>query len=418
MRARTLRARATGIGFAALCLGGLARADVPIEIPGEIVRMPPLGAHHVVVADLLLRRSGIVDLDSGAFLGMFSTGFLTRGGVFPPGADEFFVPETYYSRGSRGERTDVVTIYESQVLAPVGEIQIPPKRAMNVLASGNDGALDGGRFVVVHNMTPATSVSVVDVEARTFVEEIPTPGCALVYPAGPRRFFSLCANGSLRSVTLDAEGRRERVSRSDPFFDPRSDPITEKGVRVGDTWIFASFEGYAVPIDVSGDEPRPGERWSLLDDADRADSWRIGGSQHLAAHEGLGRLYSLVHQGGVDSHKDPGTELWVYDLARRERVQRIALEHPGFELLGTPIEFGRSWPWPLNRLSDLLIYGLAPSPGISHVVVTRGADPLIVTGSSLSGSLALYDAETGDFQRRVATGNFTVQRLQVPWGRK
>ncbi len=411
-----MRTRMAGIGIAALWLAASSPADVPIEIPGDVERLAPLGAHHVVVADLLLRRSGIVDLDSGAFLGMFSTGFLTRGGVFPPGASEFFVPETYYSRGSRGARTDVVTIYESQRLAPVGEIEIPPKRAMNVLASGNDGVLDGGRFVVVHNMTPATSVSVVDVEARTFVEEIATPGCALVYPAGPRRFFSLCANGSLLSVTLDENGNKQRVRRSDPFFDPQVDPITEKGIRVGDTWIFASFEGYAVPIDVSGDEPKPGERWSLLDDADRADSWRIGGSQHLAGHAGLGRLYSLVHQGGADSHKEPGTELWVYDLARRERVQRIDLEHAGFELLGEPISFGESWPWPLNRLSDLLIYGLAPSFGISHVVVTRGNDPLIVTGSSLGGSLAVYEAETGTFLRRVTTGNFTVQRLQAPWG--
>ena len=39
--------------------------------------------------------------------------------------------------------------------------------------------------------------------------------------------------------------------------------------------------------------------------------------QHLAVHQKSGRLYSLMHQGGPDTHKEPGTELWIYDLARR-----------------------------------------------------------------------------------------------------
>jgi methylamine dehydrogenase heavy chain len=407
-----------GISALLVALGPTAplSADVAIERPGRVETPGPLGPHHVVVADLLMRRSGIVDLDSGAFLGMFSTGFLTKGGVFPVGGSEFFVPETYYSRGSRGERTDVVTVYDGRSLAPVGEVRIPPKRALNVLAEGNATALDDGRFVVVHNMTPATSVSVVDALERRFVTEIATPGCALVYAAGARSFFSLCADGSLLAVTLDDAGRPARLRRSDPFFDPEADPITEKGVRAGDRWIFASFEGFAVPIELADGEPQPGERWSLLDDADRSDSWRIGGSQHLAAHLGLGRLYSLVHQGGVDTHKQPGTELWVYDLARRERVQRIALEHPGYELLGESISFSGDWPWPFGGLADWLIYALAPHPGISNLVVTRGPEPLLVTASSLGGSLAVYDAESGEFLRRITSGNFTVTRLQAPWG--
>ena len=34
--------------------------------------------------------------------------------------------------------------------------------------------------------------------------ELQTPGCSLVYTAGPRRFFMLCANGAALTVTLDA----------------------------------------------------------------------------------------------------------------------------------------------------------------------------------------------------------------------
>ena len=105
-------------------------------------------------------------------------------------------------------------------------------------------------------------------------------------------------------------------------------------MRLGDSWLFVSFEGLVHPVDVSGPAPRFGERWSLLDSADRKDGWRIGGQQHLALHGPTGRLYSLVHQGGPDTHKQAGTELWVYDLATRaaraaDRAAQPRLHLPG-----------------------------------------------------------------------------------------
>ena len=323
------------------------------------------------------------------------------------------MPETYYARGSRGERTDVVTIYDTQNLAPVGEVPIPAKRALNVLPMANAALTDDDRFLLVFNMNPGTSVSVVDTLSRTFVAEVPLPGCSLVYAAGERRFFSICGDGSLLVVTLDEAGRPTDALRSERLFDPEADPVTEKAVRAGDLWIFVSFEGVVHPVDVSGEKLRFGETWSLLDAADREASWRVGGSQHLAVHEGSGRLFSLVHQGGVDTHKSPGDELWVYDLETRERVQRIELVHQGLELLGQSFAFGEDWIWPFNGLYDLLLAMLPVE--ISHVMVTRDAEPLLVTGSQIGGSLAVYDALSGEFLRRVSGGNLTVQRLDAPW---
>ena len=40
-------------------------------------------------------------------------------------------------------------------------------------------------------------------------------------------------------------------------------PITEKGVRVGDQWLFASFEGFVHPIDVSGETLKFPDTWTL-----------------------------------------------------------------------------------------------------------------------------------------------------------
>ena len=122
----------------------------------------------------------------------------------------------------------------------------------------------------------ATSVSVVDLEQRAFATEIATPGCSLVYAAGPRRFFSPCSDGALLVVTLDAAGREASKARTRPFFEPQRDPVTEKAVRRGDEWLFVSFEGRLHSVDVSAPELRFAEPWDLFDAAERAESWRIG----------------------------------------------------------------------------------------------------------------------------------------------
>jgi methylamine dehydrogenase heavy chain len=415
---RASRAGARGAAAAAclaLLAGPLARAELPVETIGRVESLPrPASPHWIWVADGFMQRTALVDLDGRGFLGQLNSGWGVPLALLPRRRAEVYLPETYYSRATRGERTDVVTVYDAFSLAPVAEVVVPPRRAHNPLPTGNSALSDDDRFLALFNLTPATSLSIVDLEARRFTAEIATPGCSLVYGAGPRRFAMLCADGSLLAVTLDEEGREAARWRSAPFFDPEADPVTEKAVRHRDQWIFVSFEGVAHPVDVSGPEPRFPEPWSLLDARDREESWRIGGAQHLAVHGPTGRFYSLVHQGGVDTHKDPGSELWVYDLARRARVQRIELKNPGFTFMGLPLEFGRDWIWPLSGLYDFLLDHVIPNPGISQVHVTQDERPLLVTGSFFTGSLAVYDALSGEFLRRVPSGNATVQGIQAP----
>ena len=52
---------------------------------------------------------------------------------------------------------------------------------------------------------------------------------------------------------------------------------------------------------------------------------------------------------------------------------------------------------------------------IKVVAVTQDAEPLLVTASGFSGGLALYDARTGEFLRRVYSGNLTTVALQAPF---
>jgi methylamine dehydrogenase heavy chain len=166
------------------------------------------------------------------------------------------------------------------------------------------------------------------------------------------------------------------------------------------------------PVDVSGPEIAFGEPWSLFDASDRAESWRIGGLQHLAVHATTGRLYSLVHRGGPDGHKEPGEEVWVYDVAERRRLQRIGLVSPGFSYLGFPIEPAPDsfwygvWYWLLDHLAP---------PLVTQIQVTPDPDPLLFAAAQATGSVVVYDAQTGELLRRIQAVGFTTGELNAPW---
>ncbi|HSP97100.1 MAG TPA: amine dehydrogenase large subunit [Candidatus Dormibacteraeota bacterium] len=391
---------------------GAARAEVAPEHTGQVESIPqPPQPHWVWTADLILQRSAVMDADDGRFLGMINGGYGTVMPLFARTRPEIYVPATYYSRGTHGTRTDVVEIYDTEHLAVQGEVVIPPKRATNAVALAHAALSDDDRFVAIFNWTTGTSLSIVDVRDRRFAAEIETPGCSLVYPTGPRRFLSLCADGSVFTLTLNDDGSESSRGLSKPFMDPKVDPVTEKAVRIGNQWLFVSFDGIIHPVDGSGPEPVFGPTWSLLGDADKNESWRIGGHEHLAVHRASGRLYALMHRGGADTHKDPGEEVWVFDIASQRRVARIPLVNPGFTVYGFPISTGGT----VGRFLDWLLDRLAP-PLIHFIAVTQDAHPLLVTSSQFSGMLGVYNAENGAFLRRVGPTGWTSDVLQAPWG--
>jgi methylamine dehydrogenase heavy chain len=59
-----------------------------------------------------------------------------------------------------------------------------------------------------------------------------------------------------------------------------------------------------------------------------AVTWRPGGWQVAALHRSDNHLYVLMHKGTFWTHKDPGTEVWVLDLATHKLLKRIPLAKP------------------------------------------------------------------------------------------
>jgi methylamine dehydrogenase heavy chain len=324
-------------GLAALILCALPAGFVHADLPSDSERGPqvatlavPPSKHWVWVNDFVFPHMAdgmayLVDGDSGRYLGTLSTGYGFARVVLPRDGKLIYSPETYFSRGTRGKRTDVVTLYDPATLKAVGEIPIPPKRSSNVPMMANQVLTDDERFLLIYNFNPAQSVTVVDTKLRKFVREIETPGCALVYPTGPRSFFSVCGDGSLSLVDLDDSGAA-RQKRTPPLFDLAADPVTEKAVRIGRIWYFVSFAGRIYPLDAGADSAAMGPAWWLTSEAERKAGWRPGGVQQLAVNSQKSLLYAIMHRGGPETHKDPGKDVWVFDVSARQRVQQFALK--------------------------------------------------------------------------------------------
>lgn len=331
----------------------------------------------------------LVDATDDHFLGLIGVAQAGRPAAFrfSPDGSSLFLVETFYTRGNRGERTDTVTIFDTATLGVAGEVVIPPKRALLLVVEGTLALTDNGRFLGVFNLTPATSISVVDIESKSFVGEISTPGCSLVFSAGDRSYMMICANGDLLTVTLDEDGREVSKERTERFFDPETDPIREPGVRYGDEWLFVSFDGYLHTVDISGDMPRVGESGSLLTASDREQNWRIAGRQPLTVHQQSGRLYVLARQNDepLDDPADvDGTEIWSFDLASRERLQRLEARPESAESGGAGATLGST-----------------SGDGASNILVTQGDDPLLVSAGG-----------TGISVRHALTGEYLHERLQ------
>jgi methylamine dehydrogenase heavy chain len=315
-------------------LAGLARAELPSDSAGGptvATLAVPAPKHWVWVNDFVFPhmadgRAYLIDGDSGRYLGTLSTGYGFTRVILSRDGKIIYSPETYFARGTRGKRTDVVTLYDAGTLAVAGEIVVPPKRSSNLPMMANQILTDDERFLLIYNFNPAQSVTVVDTKLRKFVREIETPGCALVYPSGPRSFFSVCGDGSLSLAELDDNGAAHQ-QRTQPMFDMAADPVTEKAVRIGHVWYFVSFAGRIYPLDAGPRQATMGQTWWLTSEAERKMGWRPGGTQQLAVDAQKSRLYAIMHRGGVETHKDPGKDVWVYDVTSRQRVQQIALKN-------------------------------------------------------------------------------------------
>ncbi|HEV3114939.1 MAG TPA: amine dehydrogenase large subunit [Candidatus Binataceae bacterium] len=335
-----LRSALVSVAICLLAVGALAQTPPPEGV--RVRELGPIQPHWVFLispAGLdseLASKVEVVDGDSLQLLGMLTGGMLANAALSPD-HKSIFMAETFYSRGSRGDRTDVVTIYDAKRLAPAREVVIPPKRQLHIPPDFSALAVTpDGRFLLVANLTPATSMTVVDLNNAKALGEIETSGCTGALLSGPRQFQSLCGDGAMLTVDFDDSGKATGSKRmAKPFFDPEKDPVFSVPAAFGKDAYFVSYHGMIHPIDWSAEPAVAGEPWPLVTDQERKDGWRPGGYQPMASYAPGKLIYVLMHRGCEWTHKQFGTEVWVFNAASKQRVDKIVLPRPGGEVYVT-----------------------------------------------------------------------------------
>ncbi|MBV2150758.1 methylamine dehydrogenase [Sphingobium sp. AS12] len=277
--------------------------------------------------------TSIFDGETGKMKGMVETRRLADFAIDPAGK-YYYVAETIWSKGDRGTRQDMVSVYDSQTLNLITEVPLPGRiligsRKNNFIVS------DDGKTAFVYDFSPVSGVNVVDLVKRKFVTAVELPGCASMMPNPGVGFSALCSDGSLATVAI--KGSKADITHSAPFFSATDDPIFDNFTydkRKKET-TFLTYTGQiyqaklgptptiSAPFSIQAAAGiRPGETTPL------ELNWYPGGRQPMALHRPSGHLFVLMHMGEYWSHKASGTEVWEVDLATQKVVKRRALKEP------------------------------------------------------------------------------------------
>lgn len=348
------------------CLAmGAAQAELPTESIGETVLPFPPSPHRAYIVDVefenfIAGRVTVVDPEQKKMLGMVSTGFVAPS-TLSHDEKTLYSADTFYSRGTRGVRTDVLTAWDTSNLRPKWEVEIPAKRASILTQKYALGTSSDDRFVYIYNFTPSTSVTVVDTREKKVASEIAISGCVLNYPVGKRAFASLCGDGQLQITRIGDDGKETGRSQT-PFFDPNKEKLNERGLAVGETYFFVTTDGMVKPVDVSGDKPKMLPSWSLTTDEERKKGWGTGGWQLMAVAPKLNRMYVLMHEEhSAGKWEDPSPFIWVYDLKTQKKIGTLEAPKP---------------VWSLHATTD---------------------DKPLLLGTDIEGGLQIFDLKTGKY---------------------
>ncbi len=105
-----------------------SQLNLPPPVGVKVVTLPAMSSHWVFIQDpisnVTINSISLIDGDSLRTLGMLSGG-LESGFAISPDHQHLYMPDTYWSRGTRGTRIDVVS--GSQFEGPI-EVRVKGRR--------------------------------------------------------------------------------------------------------------------------------------------------------------------------------------------------------------------------------------------------------------------------------------------------
>lgn len=301
------------------------------------------GEHRVFWNDI---RSGsygrgvLLDVENNQVLSTVDLGWEGGKVEWPSSGNEFYVHGVYMSRGFHGDTTNVVEIIDKNSFQKKGEIAVPPKAMRGYPSMQLSGFTDDDRFLLLQGTSPASSVTVVDLQARKLASEVETAGCAYVLPTGKRTFATVCGDGSIVNITLDDQGHEVSRSKTPNVFDPKTDQLNvSASFRGKDAYYILTHRGMLHILRHDSGKLAVASKWSVAQQ--EGDRYWVPAEilQQVTVHHATGRLYVLMQLtkldpkgGGYDFHRNSGTEAWVFDLKSRRRLQRIVFDAPVAEI--------------------------------------------------------------------------------------
>jgi len=382
----TDRSRKTWLFGAAMTLLSLTAsvaqaASLQAEV-SDVATLSPNPPHRFFTGGFTQQAYVIFDGDTGKMEGSIPAGYVANMAIAPDNS-QFYVSETYWTHGARGERQDLLSIYDAKTLNLVKEITLPGRALASKVQNFDISASAAKAYVYI--MHPAASVVWVDLKKQAVGGTVEIPGCALVFPWGDNGFSSLCGDGSLATVTIPESGPA-KVTHTKAFFDANKDPIYENSFvdRATGHAIFLSYTGLVYEAKL-GAETVVEKPWSIQQAAGYAVAgtgvqelaWRPGGWQLAAYHKASGKLYVLMHMGNYWTHKQGGTEVWVLDTKKHSLVSRFPLA-----------------PVPGSGL------GNDRPPLYANMGVSQDAKPLVYLLNS-EGNDTVLDGVTGEVLRKI-----------------
>jgi methylamine dehydrogenase heavy chain len=384
------------VGLASLAAAEAPPAAAPVPPPlapevSDVATLAPSTPHRFFTGRFRAGSFVIFDGDNGKLEGHIPAGYIANLALAPDNS-QFYVAETYWSHGARGQRQDLVSVYDSKTLNLLKEISLPG-RALVLKVQNFDISASGSR-AYVYIMLPASSVVWVDLKKQAVGGTVEIPGCALVFPWGEQGFSSLCGDGSLANVTIPDSGP-PKITHTKPFFDANNDPIFENSFvdRVTGKAIFLSYTGLVYEAKLGSDSvvEKP---WSIQKAGGfpvagtgvQELAWRPGGGQLAAYHKASGKLFVLMHPGNYWTHRQGGSEIWVLDTKTHSLVSRFQLQ-----------------PVPTSGLADERV------PFYEDIGVSQDAKPVLYLLNP-DGNDVVLDANTGEQLRKIefAGGNSVV----------
>jgi methylamine dehydrogenase heavy chain len=352
-------------------------AALPQPLPPEVsdvATLPPTGMHRFFTLSFGTNLV-IFDGDSGKLEGQIPAGHDSNLALAPD-YSRFYVAETMWTHGNRGERVDLLSVYDGKTLELIKEIPLPGRAVVGMILKNLDLSASGRR-AYVYNMHPASSVTWVDLAKQAVGGTVELPGCALVFASGEDGFSSLCGDGSLATVSLPDTGA-PRITHTAPFFDATNDPIFDNSLVDRDSGraVFLSYTGLIYSAQL-GAQPVIEKPWSILAAAGFKPAgtgaaelaWRPGGRQPLAWHKDSDRLFVLMHPGNYWSHLQGGTEIWVLNVKTHGLIARYPVR-------------------------------VAPVGTVKSIAVSQHAKPQLYLLNSAGGD-TVVDADTGEEIRKI-----------------